>query len=163
MGISSVIKLVNSDGGIVHEEDFDKTLDRGLSDIARSLGGQHAFAKLMDLLSDGSPDDELRERFDSILGEEAEEMGSAVISYEDLREFESYLGGDIETQWKDLLPGRQPGFANWIRCRLWGRPIEMTYKDESSEGFEYRDDYALLLELLRRALRERLFVIRELY
>jgi hypothetical protein len=118
MGIASVLKLVSRKYEILGEEDFDETIEAGLSAITAVLPKHHVFRRLVTLLDTGTEDENLLECVGKIVEEASHELGFTVITPEQLSEFVEYLQGDIDKQWDDLFPGKRAGFLGWIRYNL---------------------------------------------
>lgn len=168
IGISSVVKLATPRGELIYEEDFDKAIDcSALPDIAYSLPKTHPFHKLMLLLMSGSPGltDSDIERFLPLIDEEQGEKDICIITPEHLAPFQSYASGAIETQWDELFPGKGTGFRNWIRYHTRLKELEQKFKHPPKYDGEvwYRNIYAGLLQVVRRAIDEKCYIVRTFY
>jgi hypothetical protein len=165
MGIASVLKLVSRKYEILGEEDFDETIEAGLSAITAVLPKHHVFRRLVTLLDTGTEDENLLECVGKIVEEASHELGFTVITPEQLSEFVEYLQGDIDKQWDDLFPGKRAGFLGWIRYNLWQKPLESQFKEKPKQANVtwYKDTYSDLLHFLKKAMENDCLVLRERY
>ena len=169
MGVASVLKVVGSNLKVVDEEDFDKALLGALSEIAYSLNKNHPFRRLVELVTFGSPtanaDERLAAKLEKIAGEGDEDNGCAIADPRALIPFKEYVSGDMVSQWDALFPGRQTGLRNLLKYHFKSRQLETSYNTRpTSENAGWcRDDYARLLELVRKAIESECYILHTIY